>query len=104
MERIYTDKSQKSWTKIVQCTGNADSANACGHVWKISEYDLVSKKLWEMFDLECVALGFICPDCGTFTEIPSSAVPSIIANRCYARSKRNRTRGRRHLLSRRRCG
>ena len=84
MERIYTTQEQ-AWSKTVQCTGTTNSETAsCGHLWKVSEHDLVVQQLWEMFDLECVAIGFICPDCGTFTEIPSSTIPTIIANRCYA--------------------
>ena len=103
MERIYTDRSQKSWSKIVRCTGNVnDCTTPCGHLWKISEYDLVAQKQWEMFDIECVAFGIICPDCGTFTEIPSSAIPAVISNRCYARSRNKRIRGRRRLFNRKR--
>lgn len=96
MERIYTTQEQ-TWSKTVQCTGTTNSETAsCGHLWKVSEHDLVVQQLWEMFDLECVAIGFICPDCGTFTEIPSSTIPTIIANRCYANYRNKKFIRRRH--------
>ncbi len=77
------DSEAKIWTLEVVCNGRKEeNFLPCGQAWEVAEEDIVVRKEW-YWDSEIEIFGFICPDCGTFTQFEkTSLIPEYIKNRC----------------------
>lgn len=82
MEKI----EEKNWTLDVQCIGGFHRSEVpCGGSFQITEDDLEVRTSIVMMEAHVNVIGFVCKDCGTYTEIRMDEIPVVIKNRVLAK-------------------
>lgn len=74
------------WTKEVKCTGKGWSQDAypCGAILELDEADIIKRVHARYGQEPGTDYGFICPQCGCFTEMEPSDIPHYIRDKARA--------------------
>lgn len=94
-----------SWTTEEQCVGGFFRDEIpCGDTFRVTEEDLKAETCIVMGETSMKVIGFVCPTCGSFTEIHRDKIPEVIRNRVLAKHrierKAERKQGFKDLLDR----
>lgn len=89
--KLATAKENTELFKIkVTCDGRGwdqDGHDPCYALWEATEADIYCRSSTDYSGFTDTYYGFICPDCGCFTEIDAKKLPGRIKAR--AKSYRN---------------
>ena len=68
------------WKKEVTCTGAGwqQTGTPCHSLFEIDARDIKRRTHTDYGGGTDTYYGFVCPDCGCFTEIPSKDIPSHV--------------------------
>lgn len=102
MEKV---RGMSGWMLEAQCTGGFwRDEIPCGDTFQVTEEDLKVQRVLVNFDLPFEVIGFVCPACGTFTEIHMDKIPVVIKNRVLAKyraeKRAKRRKGFKDLMAR----
>lgn len=88
------------WTLDVQCNGGFwQDEIPCGDSFQITEADLAVESVIVMFETPVKVIGFICPTCGSFTEIHMDKIPKVVKNRVLAKYRGEKKEERKQNLT-----
>jgi hypothetical protein len=88
MKKLQTGSNNpKLWKVSATCSSNMWRPNPgqkpCGALWEVNNLDLVARTSTDISGSSDVSYGFICPDCGCFTELTREELKG--ANLMFAR-------------------
>ena len=82
MRQIATrENNPNKWTMQATCTGNGwnqDGKSPCLALFELDAGDIYSRVHHDYGGGSDTYYGFICPNCGCFTEISDSKLPSYV--------------------------
>ena len=82
MKKLADGKdNQRLWKVEATCTGrgwNQEGKSPCYALWEVSAMDIMKRVHTDISGDSDTYYGFLCPECGCFTELPSSDVPNFI--------------------------
>ena len=77
-----------SWTTEAQCVGGFFRGEIpCGDTFQVTEEDLKAETRIVMGETSIKVIGFVCPTCGSFTEVHRDKIPEVIRNRVLAKNR-----------------
>lgn len=83
--KIATAKENTELFKIkVTCDGNGwdqDDHDPCYALWEATEADIYRRSHTDISECTDTYYGFICPDCGCFTELDAKKLPSRVKSK-----------------------
>ena len=77
------NENTKKWSLEATCTGmgwDQLGKTPCNALFELNQGDIYQRKHTDYSGCTDTYYGFICPDCGCFTELKSSDIPSFVRN------------------------
>lgn len=82
MEKLANgNENPNVWSLEASCTGegwNQENKIPCNALFKLNQSDIYKRKYTDISGDTELFYGFICPDCGCFTELNASKIPSYV--------------------------
>jgi len=79
MKKLADAKNNPDVFKIEHtCTGKGwkqGGRKPCYALWEVAAYDILKRKSMDYGGGTEISYGFICPECGCFTEIDAAKLP-----------------------------
>jgi len=84
MKKLASVKNNPNIFKMkATCSGRGWDQNGkvpCYALWEITAADVRKRTHTDMSGVTDVYYGFVCPDCGCFTELDTNKIPSEVRN------------------------